>query len=117
MPNRGHSNLWKENITKTHCELLQLLRRQRLAITCPGVERSCTCLTDPGQAEEREAEPLGNLMGPFSLSEVVLSQQMPGAFFMSRNREATEVYSLGLTETVLTSSPGPGDPLNLSFRQ
>ena len=29
---------------------------------------------------------------------------MPGAFFLSRNKEATEVYSLGLTKTVLTSS-------------
>ena len=41
---------------------------------------------------------------------------MPGAFFLSRNKEATEVYSLGLTKTVLTSSlTEPGDPLNPFF--
>lgn len=41
---------------------------------------------------------------------------MPGAFFSSRNKEATEVYFLGLTKTVLTSSlTEPGDPWNPFF--
>lgn len=41
---------------------------------------------------------------------------MPRAFFLSRNKEATEVYFLGLTKTVLTSSlTEPGDPWNPFF--
>ena len=41
---------------------------------------------------------------------------MPGAFFLSRNKEAIEVYSLGLIKTVLISSlTEPGDPLNPFF--
>lgn len=38
---------------------------------------------------------------------------MPGAFFLSRNKEATEVCSLGLIKTVLASPLSePGIPLD-----